>query len=279
MLSTAVKEGDDKMAKHVLRFKPDIYTVWKYKDDRYTERMVKEGVSVFWSRSETCSELLYTPNVQVYRRMRKALEARKLVVVGTREKVGILFHAMLRGWIEMARYITGHVAPLGRSYTTSWVHYPLDVACKYGPVDMSTLLCDMGAQIRGSELDFAAADGHLQIIKILLEKDADVHAAASRNALYAAVEKGYLGVTRMLLDAGMDPNTGDRPPLLGVVRSEHECMFRLLVERGALVSCIGLDDRREANADIDDVRVPQILDSMMVLLDEYGARQSAESVR
>lgn len=76
-------------------------------------------------------------------------------------------------------------------------------------------------------------------------------------------------MTRALLDAGMDPNTGDTPPLFGAVESEHVGIFRLLVERGAVVSRISLEDRRKVKT--------QGLDSMMALLVEYGQQEPTEA--
>ncbi|KAF1961653.1 hypothetical protein CC80DRAFT_543018 [Byssothecium circinans] len=120
----------------------------------------------------------------------------------------------------------------------------------------------------GSELKAAALHGHASIIEILLESGADVHTA--KDCLYAAARKGFVDIVQMLLDSGMDPNKGDTAPLVGAVESEHIAMFRLLVQRGAIVARVLPEATRRAEA--------AGLESMLALLREYETPGSMEQL-
>ncbi|KAF2446211.1 ankyrin [Karstenula rhodostoma CBS 690.94] len=272
LLSGAVFKGDIAMVRHIFRTSPDFLMQWRRNNKWFQQhKMPKNPVS--WPKRSICSDLLYTPSVNVFKLIGKAVEKREILLVNREVMLAVLVNAIRRGWMEMAKHLIRNEAPLDRPYSrvTGESENALYFACMYGRDDMFRLLCDNGAQICGSELGIAAWHGHTSIIKMLLERGADIHATTSRNSLYAAARKGYLSVTRVLLDAGMDPNTGDTPPLFGAVESEHVGIFRLLVERGAVVSSITLEDRNKAET--------EGLESMLALLSEYGASEPTEVLR
>ena len=64
----------------------------------------------------------------------------------------------------------------------------------------------------GNALYAASARGHEQIVKLLLDKDADVNAQGGHygNALQTASEGGHEQVVKLLLDKGAHPNV-ERP--------------------------------------------------------------------
>ena len=75
------------------------------------------------------------------------------------------------------------------------------------------LLIEIGANVNMKEyytgktaLHYAADMGHLEIVTLLLEHDADINVKNNRgtNALHFAVEKGHLEVVQLLLDNGVD---------------------------------------------------------------------------
>jgi ankyrin repeat protein len=89
-------------------------------------------------------------------------------------------------------------------------------------------------------LFWAAWDGHEAIVRLLLEKGADVEARANnrRTALIGAAGGGHEAVVRLLLEKGADvearANDG-RTALIGAAEGGHEAVLRLLLEKGANV--------------------------------------------
>jgi hypothetical protein len=87
-------------------------------------------------------------------------------------------------------------------------------------------------------LSYAAATGHEAVVRVLLEKGADVDAKErlfGRTALIAAVAGGHETVVRLLLEKGADPESKDsysRTPLSWATQRGHEAVVRLLLEKG-----------------------------------------------
>ena len=88
-----------------------------------------------------------------------------------------------------------------------------------GHLEIVKKLLDVGADVNvpagkygRTALQAAAGEGHLEVVEKLLDVGADVNAPAGehgRTALRAAAEKGYLEVVEKLLDAGADVNAKD----------------------------------------------------------------------
>lgn len=91
----------------------------------------------------------------------------------------------------------------------------------------------------GNALQAASSRGHEAVVKILLDKGADVnaHGGYYGNALQAASDEGHEAVVKMLLDEGADINAqsegGDYDSALHAASTGgHEAVVKMLVARG-----------------------------------------------
>lgn len=89
-------------------------------------------------------------------------------------------------------------------------------------------------------LSVAAARGHLNISKILVEKGANINhlgCVYGKTPLALAAAHGNLEVARLLLDAGADIGDGEetRSPLWMAVSGSHSEVVKLLTDKGANV--------------------------------------------
>ncbi|KAJ3040312.1 hypothetical protein HDV00_011192 [Rhizophlyctis rosea] len=99
------------------------------------------------------------------------------------------------------------------------------------------LLLKAGAIIddEGEYLNEAAETGNVEIVKLLIEYRADVHADTHWGCLYKAVEGGSVDVVKVLLEAGADVDGYTESPLLTAVGKGYTDIVRALVEAGANV--------------------------------------------
>jgi ankyrin repeat protein len=93
-------------------------------------------------------------------------------------------------------------------------------------------------------LSWASLRGHEQIVKLLLDKGADINAQGGpySNALQAASEGGYEQVVKLLLDKGADVNAQGGPhssALQAASVGGHEQIVKLLLNKGADVNAQG----------------------------------------
>lgn len=91
-------------------------------------------------------------------------------------------------------------------------------------------------------LAYAAGERHWEVVKLLLDKGADVDASdyeAGVTALMMAAGDGNLEMAKLLLDKGAAVNAtaiGDETPLIDAVSKGHLEMAKLLLDRGADVN-------------------------------------------
>jgi ankyrin repeat protein len=101
--------------------------------------------------------------------------------------------------------------------------------------------CTTDDQYRHTPLICAAGNGHVEVVRVLLEGGANVERANANQvtALHKAALYGYLEVCRLLLDWGAKVDPVDKwrnTPLHDAVRFGHLLVVKLLVEGGADVS-------------------------------------------
>ena len=101
------------------------------------------------------------------------------------------------------------------------------------------LAASASAQDPGEELRRAAGTGDVAKVKELLDKGIDVNAANTygATALASAADRGHLEVVKLLLERGANPNTQDTfyklKPLSWAAQRGHMEIVRLLLDRGA----------------------------------------------
>lgn len=121
----------------------------------------------------------------------------------------------------------------------------LSLACSGGYFELAQVLLKINANVedRGSKRDCtplmeAASAGHVDIVKLLLEHDADVNAqsSAGNTPLMYACSGGHEEIVKILLDHGAkieDHNENGHTPLMEAASSGHVGIARILLERGA----------------------------------------------
>ncbi|KAJ7256364.1 ankyrin repeat-containing domain protein [Mycena rebaudengoi] len=114
-------------------------------------------------------------------------------------------------------------------------------ACEKGRIDFVRRLLDLGADVDlgraggSNPLEVASRCGHIEIVRLLLEHNANPNIGI---ALYAAAEwsDDRADIVRLLLEKGADPNrrspSGDTPLRIACLYHHRE-IVRLLIEHGA----------------------------------------------
>jgi len=122
---------------------------------------------------------------------------------------------------------------------------PLMTAAYTGNLVLVRLLLDRGANVNAAAQDsrqtalmWATSESHADIVRTLVEANADVHARSTGGftALLFAARHGDVASATTLLDAGADANDRSRDntsALVIAVASRHEEVAALLLERGA----------------------------------------------
>ncbi|CCC07660.1 unnamed protein product [Sordaria macrospora k-hell] len=130
----------------------------------------------------------------------------------------------------------------------------LTAAAYDGRLDILRLLLDADADVNspdGWALQTAALEGHYDIVKELLNRGADVNAFTKSEkfpegtALQAATEAGWKEIVSLLLEHNADPDLGggpDAPPILAAAMYGNSEILDLLVDEKANVNVHGGED-------------------------------------
>ncbi|RDW75101.1 hypothetical protein BP6252_06243 [Coleophoma cylindrospora] len=107
---------------------------------------------------------------------------------------------------------------------------------------------DLNDKSRRTPLHWASHNGHINIVKLLLEKGADVNAADkdSCSPLYWASQDGQIDVVKLLLEKGASINTAEHTgwtPLHRASEDGHVDVVKLLLEMGANINATGMNGK------------------------------------
>lgn len=149
--------------------------------------------------------------------------------------------ASSRGHEAIVRLLLEKGADVNRKGQQGW--YPISVAIEAGHAGIASALIEHGAEINVSytyktPLIHAAEKGRVEIVKLLLDKGADVRATDQNNmsALMQAIEKGYPEIAKMLIEKGSDVNireSGGYTPLALASSKHQEGVVQALHAAGA----------------------------------------------
>ncbi|KAL5084943.1 hypothetical protein Trisim1_011297 [Trichoderma cf. simile WF8] len=120
----------------------------------------------------------------------------------------------------------------------------LIIASYHGHSALVKLLIEKGADMEAQDddgqtpLSRAAENGHEATVKVLIEKGADVEAMDNDGAvpLWWAAENGHEATVKLLIEKGANIEAKDRhgqAPLSRAAQNGHEAVVKLLVEKGA----------------------------------------------
>ncbi|KAI7759595.1 hypothetical protein LZL87_013996 [Fusarium oxysporum] len=137
--------------------------------------------------------------------------------------------------------------------TTTAYFTDLTLASYYGHRVLVKLLLEKGADVESKDdkygrtpLSWASRNGHVAVVKLLLEKGADVESKDEDRGtpLSCAVENGHEAIVKLLLEKGADVESKDnhgRTPLLWAARNGNEAIVKLLLKKDANVKSEGDD--------------------------------------
>lgn len=165
----------------------------------------------------------------------------KQAVFSTNPTDNKLFQAAALGDLKLIQQLTQNRPNVDVVATGT----PLMQAAYYGHLDVVKFLITKGANISantpfGTPLIYAVKGGHLEIVKFFLEKGVDVNfrgGAERETALRVGCARGYILIVKTLLAAGADPTLqlSDRcPSILGEAAFlGHSEIVNLLLQAGS----------------------------------------------
>ncbi|KAF7510671.1 hypothetical protein GJ744_006037 [Endocarpon pusillum] len=153
----------------------------------------------------------------------------------TVDNIMVIFSSRLYDMVEFHSYWKG------RQLNPSLLH----AACSAGLTQAVEHLLEVGIMPNSADENMAAsAEGHEQIVRLLIEKGANVNAQGGRcgSALQAASLHGYEQIVQLLIEKGANVNAqgGTYGSILQAASSGgHKQIVQLLIEKGANVNAQG----------------------------------------
>ncbi|KAF6823075.1 ankyrin repeat domain-containing protein 52 [Colletotrichum plurivorum] len=127
-----------------------------------------------------------------------------------------------------------------------WGRTPIYAASMNGHLEVVKVLLEKGADVSVANTNgwtplhsaSTSSNGHLDVVKILLEKGADVLVATNdgRTPLHSASSNGHLDVVKVLLASGADVSVAKKngwTPLKAASSNGHLNVVKILLEKGA----------------------------------------------
>ncbi|KAI9766598.1 MAG: hypothetical protein M1840_006409 [Geoglossum simile] len=139
---------------------------------------------------------------------------------------------------ELLSMLGGNIA-ISTDSRDSYGRSPLWLAAAYGHGVVVKLLLEKGADVNaqdgfyGNTLRMASYRGHEQIVKLLLDKGADINMQGRDygNALQAASDQGHEQIVKLLLDKGADVNAQGGYALQTASDQGHKQIVKLLLDK------------------------------------------------
>jgi ankyrin repeat protein len=129
---------------------------------------------------------------------------------------------------------------------------PLFVAAGQEDPEIVRLLIEAGAALDGTDqftpLRIASALGHIEVVKVLLDKRASIDLIDNGyTPLHAAILRGHYSIVELLLQKGANPNISNNngdSPLHTAVNDVHHKIVEFLLEKGANINASNKDEER-----------------------------------
>ncbi|CAC5391034.1 unnamed protein product [Mytilus coruscus] len=149
-----------------------------------------------------------------------------------------LTNACEGGHLDIVELLLQQGADVNECDIFSSQYPPLTIACKGGYTDIVELLLADNANITPSSLEVACEKGHTKIVNILLQNKTAISLYENKmSPLYIAAGNGHLSVVKLILNSDIDISHFDKWSSLCV--ASHECyidIVKILIENGTDVA-------------------------------------------